>query len=284
MLIISDLPTIIAQEVLLIDPGPLLYFKIFLLIIIIGISYMKQSLSPLREYFLIFSLSFITLKIGDLAIESQWYDALMNQMNEGIVLDIARVQIPRLFFAIIFFIVMIVKKGNRKAFFMVKGDIDAMAEEIRGMINERISWRQFGPRFTLYLTIGLLIFLISVGGFPELNALLQLLPIFPVILLFAVINSFNEELVYRAALISGLEESVGSTNAVILTAIYFGIAHYYGVPYGIIGILLSTFLGFILGKSMVETRGSFWALTIHFVMDVIIFTFLAIGSVTAGGL
>jgi membrane protease YdiL (CAAX protease family) len=283
-LIISDLPNIIAKEILLIDPGQLFYLKIFLLITIISISYIYRSLRPLKDYFLIFLLSFITLTIGDLVIESEWYGSFINQINEGIVLSIARVQIPRLFFSIIFFVVMTVIKGNRKAFFMVKGDIDAMAEEIRGMINERISWLQFGPRFTLYLTFGLLIFLISAGGLPEFNALIQLIPIFPLILIFAAINSFHEELVYRAALISGLEKSIGSTKAVLLTALYFGIAHYYGVPYGLVGIVLSSFLGFILGKSMVETRGSFWALSIHFIMDIIIFTFIAIGSVTAGGL
>jgi hypothetical protein len=46
---------------------------------------------------------------------------------------------------------------------------------------------------------------------------------------------------------------------------------------------MATFLGWILGKSMLETRGFWWAWFIHFLQDVMIFMFLAIGSITAGG-
>ena len=42
-------------------------------------------------------------------------------------------------------------------------------------------------------------------------------------------------------------------------------------------------LGWLLARSMVETRGLFWAWFIHFCQDVIIFSFLAIGSITPGG-
>jgi hypothetical protein len=34
---------------------------------------------------------------------------------------------------------------------------------------------------------------------------------------------------------------------------------------------------------MLETRGLFWAWLIHFVQDVLIFAFLAIGSIVPGG-
>jgi len=50
-----------------------------------------------------------------------------------------------------------------------------------------------------------------------------------------------------------------------------------------VGVILAAFLGWILGKSMLETRGLFWAWFIHFLQDVLIFAFLAIGSITPGG-
>ena len=53
-----------------------------------------------------------------------------------------------------------------------------------------------------------------------------------------------------------------------------GEGHYYGVPYGVVGVLLAGFLGWFLGKSMQETGGFVWAWLIHFLQDVIIFTFL----------
>jgi len=68
-----------------------------------------------------------------------------------------------------------------------------------------------------------------------------------------------------------------------LMAAYFGIGHFYGIPYGVIGVLMAGFLGWFLGKSMLETRGLGWAWFIHFWQDVLIFAFLAIGSITPGG-
>jgi hypothetical protein len=66
-------------------------------------------------------------------------------------------------------------------------------------------------------------------------------------------------------------------------AAYFGLLHYYGVPYGVVGVLMAGLLGWLLGKSMLETRGLFWAWFIHLIQDVLIFSFLAIGSITPGG-
>lgn len=83
--------------------------------------------------------------------------------------------------------------------------------------------------------------------------------------------------------LSVLENVVGKPQALLLMASYFGIGHFYGLPYGVIGVLMAGFLGWFLGKSMLETRGLFWAWLIHFVQDVLIFAFLAIGSIVPGG-
>ena len=42
-------------------------------------------------------------------------------------------------------------------------------------------------------------------------------------------------------------------------------------------VLLAAFLGYLLGKSMIETGGSRWAWLIHWLQDVIIFSFLVMG-------
>ena len=55
------------------------------------------------------------------------------------------------------------------------------------------------------------------------------------------------------------------------------------VTIGVVGVLLATFLGWILAKSMQETRGLFWAWFIHFWQDVWIFSFMAVGSIVPGG-
>jgi hypothetical protein len=61
------------------------------------------------------------------------------------------------------------------------------------------------------------------------------------------------------------------------------VAHFYGVPYGVIGVVMAGFLGWFLAKAMLETRGFVMPWFIHFCQDVLIFSFIAIGSVTPGG-
>jgi hypothetical protein len=68
-----------------------------------------------------------------------------------------------------------------------------------------------------------------------------------------------------------------------MMAVLFGMAHYYGVPYGFPGVILSGFLGWILSKAMIETKGFFWAWFIHFCQDILIFSFIIMGAVTPGG-
>ena len=68
-----------------------------------------------------------------------------------------------------------------------------------------------------------------------------------------------------------------------MAAYFFGISHYFGTPGGIVGGIASIFMGWILSKAMLETRGFFWSWWIHFLQDVVIFFFLAAGTITPGG-
>jgi hypothetical protein len=65
--------------------------------------------------------------------------------------------------------------------------------------------------------------------------------------------------------------------------VFFGLAHYYGVPYGVVGVCMSGCLGYVLGRAMLESEGMLWPWFIHFLQDVVIFSFLAIGAVRPGG-
>ena len=105
----------------------------------------------------------------------------------------------------------------------------------------------------------------------------------PAVLLAAALNAFNEEMTYKASYLSVLESPVGKRQALYMVALSFGIGHYYGVPYGLVGVVLAAFLGWFLARSMQETHGFFWAWFIHFWQDVVIFAFLAVGSIVAGG-
>ena len=42
-------------------------------------------------------------------------------------------------------------------------------------------------------------------------------------------------------------------------------------------------LGYVLGRAMLKSEGILWPWFIHFLQDVVIFSFLAIGAVRPGG-
>jgi len=67
-------------------------------------------------------------------------------------------------------------------------------------------------------------------------------------------------------------------EGMMLTAAFFGIAHFYGAPGGYLGVLATGFFGWILGRSILETKGLFWPWFIHLWADVVIFGFMAIGA------
>jgi len=110
---------------------------------------------------------------------------------------------------------------------------------------------------------------------PNSEIRLKVVPILPSILFYAALNSFNEEIIYRSPLLATLEPIGGSRQALWMAAYFFGIAHYFGTPGGILGSMASIFMGWILVKGMVETRGLFWTWWIHFLSDIAIFLFLA---------
>jgi hypothetical protein len=58
----------------------------------------------------------------------------------------------------------------------------------------------------------------------------------------------------------------------------FAVMHDYSAVNGVTGVLLTIFMGWMLTKAMLETRGFFWPWLLHFTQDVIIFWFFAAGS------
>ena len=178
---------------------------------------------------------------------------------------------------------LLVLKGDRRSFYLAKGDPSAPAAPVRWMgVSPGTTWRTLGPILSVCITLGTLAFLV-LSGTPAVDDVARAAPFLPVVLLAAALNAFNEEMTYKASFLSVLVEPVGSRQALRMVAAYFGLAHFYGVPYGVIGVILAWFLGWILARSMLETRGMWWAWFIHFLQDVVIFGFMAVGAITPGG-
>ncbi len=281
-LLVSNLPTILLDELSGVNAPWLFWAKLALLALMMVLTFAWKKIRPLRFYFIIllilFPAEWLFSKIGEMAVWRDWF----NLGSAGFTQSMLSTQLLRFGVALVMIALLLVLKRRRSAFFLVRGDLSAEAKPVRWLIDPGTSWKRLGVILSVCISLGTLAFLV-IAGRPSLTVLGQALPLLPMVLLFAAMNAFSEELNYRASLLSTLEVEIGQTQALLLTAAFFGIGHYYGVPYGIVGVLMAGLLGWLLGKAMLETRGFFWPWFIHFWQDVLIFSFMAIGSVVAGG-
>lgn len=280
LLLASQVPRIILQEIFNYEVSNNLTFGVPAMVILIGLilTFLWDAIRALRPFFILFLvlIGIEWLVFAQIAmsprLETSSFSAAM-LINQSL----------RLLVTLAVIAVLFILKKRREAFFLVKGDTSAPLEPVRWLgIREGETWNKAGPIFAIALSLGTLAFLVLASRLP-LRMLAGVLPFVPVVLLIAILNAFNEEMTYKASFLSVLENVVGKHQALWLMAAYFGIGHFYGIPYGVVGVLMAGFLGWLLGKSMLETRGLWWAWFLHFLQDVLIFAFLAMGSVAPGG-
>ena len=279
-LFISILPEITFRELTGGVPAWLFGAKVALLALAIILSFAWQAIRPIRQYFVVLLVLNLANWITGLIVQTPRWQTWFSGTSFTTLL--AETQILRFGVALVMVATLWIIKRRRSAFFLVKGQLDAPAEPVRFLFDKPMPWTRFGAILCVAISLGTLAFLV-IAGRPSLGTLLAVAPLLPFVLLFAVMNAFSEEMSYRAAPLATLHDEVGKGQALLVTAAFFGIWHYYGVPYGVIGVVMAGILGWLLGKSMLETKGFFWAWFIHFLQDVMIFSFMAIGSIVAGG-
>ncbi len=161
---------------------------------------------------------------------------------------------------------------SRGQLFLRVGDLRARAG--LPFTERRVPW----PRLAFLIMVvayGYVFVHVTVTRGAHPGALATILAWAPVILAGSAINAFSEEFLFRNSLLSPLVPVLGRHGALWLTSLRFGIGHFYGNPSGPLGVAGAGLLGFLLGKSMFDTRGSGWAWIIHFVGDVLIFALIA---------
>ncbi|MCU0435563.1 MAG: CPBP family intramembrane metalloprotease [Bacteroidia bacterium] len=94
------------------------------------------------------------------------------------------------------------------------------------------------------------------------------------IVLFSLSNSLSEELIYRFGVIGALGNLFTPSTVWLVSAFLFGAAHWGGNPGGPLGMCMAGILGYVSSKATTETNGLGIAWALHFVQDVIIYTFL----------
>jgi membrane protease YdiL (CAAX protease family) len=140
-----------------------------------------------------------------------------------------------------------------------------------------LRWWHLGPLIVLIFALAMIAFLFS-SLRPNFWQLTRHWQLFPWAVATAALNAANEEFQFRCVPLAHLRNALPLREGVWLTAIFFGIAHYFGQPSGWLGVAMATIAGFIWAKSMLETRGVGWAFCIHFVQDFVIFYFLAMSN------
>lgn len=182
-------------------------------------------------------------------------------------------------FPLSFVVLVFMFLWNRAAFriFFRPGDLAAPATRVRWLgIREGSSWRTLGATFALVLTFGTGLFMAGAvsrmgGGIDS-----RFFALFALAVLMAATNAWSEEMTARLTIVAGLHGKVTPTRINWISAAIFGPPHYFGIPAGPLGVLMAGFMGWLLAKSVQETRGLLWAWFLHFVQDVVIFTAVAI--------
>jgi len=169
---------------------------------------------------------------------------------------------------------------TRRDLFLCVGNMSAPAQPIPFLgLRRPVPWTWFGPCVILVFALVLSPFLYFTVH-PNFGASSRILHFLPWILAVAVLNAASEEFQFRNILLAHLRNVFHPAEAVLLTAAFFSLGHYYGQPSGSVGVAMAAFAGWIWARSMIETRGSFWAFVIHVAQDIVIFTFLAVGAGT----
>ncbi len=271
--LMSSAPDIAFNELTGGIPSWLFYFKIgFLFALSLG-AVIWRPLRPLRNFFLIL-IAFFGLN----ALRSRFDFTLpfLQKLFGGSVFD-ARMQAEqtgKLAVSIAMILVLLILGYKRQQFFLTKGDLHAPIDPVPWLgFLKPIPWPKFGLQWGFYIAITLAL-VQYLGLRPNGELVARILPVLPSILFYAALNAFNEEIIYRSPMLATLEPIGGSKHALWMAAYFFGIGHYFGVPGGLVGGILSIFMGWILGKGMVETRGFVWTWWIHFLSDIAIFSFL----------
>ena len=152
-------------------------------------------------------------------------------------------------------------KENFKTFFRFK----IKSEEAEG------NWNSMGTVIAIAFTLGnALLMSISVTA---QNGLINgtFFKLIPMVLLLSATNAWSEEIFSRLVIVAGLDGKLKPDTICLISAIIFGVPHFFGTPSGLFGIIASGLLGWFLAKSVIETKSLGWALLIHFLQDIVIF-------------
>lgn len=269
MLLVSRLPQIVLKEFFALD----VHYGWWMLgsaALLIAVTFIWSPTRPLRGYFLIMATIALFTSLLDAPIRGSAAWQSWFALEKGWAINFFGQRLPLVVEALAIILALRLMGLKRPDFFMIKGNLATPA-----------------ARLPTLLTLGLAaLFALGLTQLmPPPPNWSQALPWLPAILLFALMNAFGEEMLYRAAPLSQLVPVIGQGQANWITAVWFGLGHFYGgFPSGPLGAVQAALVGLLFGKAMLATRGIALPVLLHMLVDTIIYIFLATAAVATGTL
>jgi len=276
--LVSALPDIFLAELTGSVPTWLSFGKMGLMAGLALAAFLIKVLSPLRSFFIVM---FATFGLLELFNHLDFTIPALQKLFGANVFDLRMQaeQTGKLAITLVMIGLLLALGYKRRDIFLTRGNLRSLIQPVRILgFPKAEPWIKFGLlwSFCIAATLGVVLYF---GMKPSGSQFLRLIPMLPSVIFYAALNAFNEEMFFRAPMLATLEPIGGSIHALWMAAYFFGISHYFGVPIGIFGALASIFMGWILSKAMLETRGLFWPWFIHILSDIVIFSFLAMSLI-----
>jgi uncharacterized protein len=168
--------------------------------------------------------------------------------------NLAKYQIFAMLISVLITIIILFLHPSTKVLLSI-GKVRTIAEKEKWLgINGNSLWTMNGLQLLFFISFATGIFMVT--GLSHTDSLGNFQFWFiPYILLFSLTNSLAEELIFRFSVIGGLQNHHSKATILIISAVLFGLPHYWGNPSGFLGVIMSGMLGYILCKATIETRG-----------------------------
>jgi len=131
------------------------------------------------------------------------------------------------------------------------------------------NWKTLGPLVLIGFAIGTSFFM-SLNVLANKGTINETFwKLLPLVLLFSFTNAWTEEILSRFVIVGGLSGKLPPMSICWISAVMFGLPHFFSG--GLLSVMVSGLLGWLLAKSVIETQSLGWALLIHFLLDIIVF-------------
>ena len=278
-LLMSRLPQILLREVFAVETS-FAWTSLGAALLLLVVSYGWRTLQPLRGYLFVMAVVMLLTGPLDSLLRNSVFWTTWLGVTRGWTISFLGERLPLVIEALLPIVILVGLGMKRHDFFLAVGTLRAPVTELR-LPDIANSWLLVGSFSALLLTLFFFFGSVAQSGM-RLAAMTHVVPVLPAVLLFAVMNAFGEEVVYRAGPLSQHWHVVGEKQAIWLTAIWFGLGHYSGgIPSGVVGALMAGGIAVLYGKAMVETRGIVLSILMHMLTDVAIYIFLALAAVSA---